>query len=426
MTIDGMALRQSFEFDEGKVVREIAFGHATMRQTVVNSFATADPRKAFYVSRLSSKIEFDQSTEGRLTYIDLFCGGGGLSLGVHEALSALGFSPKLVCAADLDNAALGLVVRHFSPLIARCKSVDEMIEFLIDYSSDVIGFLGAPRILDQELELYRGKVDLLIGGPPCQGHSNLNNKTRRNDPRNLLYFTMPAMAVALDIPNVIIENVPSILHSKENVVGITREIFAKHGYKTDEIVLNAADHGVAQSRQRHFLVASKGHIHPLAHCASVMKGNPISFQDVAMNLPPLGYVMPLLEHNGQLSDENLVRVDFLHDNDEFNLPNEERPDCHKTSHTYPSVYGRIFPDQPMQTVTTGFASPGRGRYVHPTLRRTVTCREAGRVQAFPDWYWEKAKDMELHRNDLNKIIGDAVPSVMVEPIVIALRDALKG
>ena len=82
--------------------------------------------------------------------------------------------------------------------------------------------------------------------------------------------------------------------------------------------------------------------------------------------------------------EALERAFFEHDL--YNLPNSERPDCHKDGTTYGSVYGRMFPDRPAPTITTGFMTPGRGRFIHPLLPRTLTPWEAARIQGFPDTY----------------------------------------
>ena len=420
ITIERPSITQAFEFDGEDVVRTLRLNRYHSRQRVMNSSSSTNARKAFYASRLSSKVRVDGEAETQITYIDLFCGGGGLSLGLHEALRNLGFAPKMILAADLDRAALELVRRHFSPLICRNRSVDDLVEYLVDYSGARGGFASHPKILDKELERYKGRISLLIGGPPCQGHSNLNNRTRREDPRNLLYFAMPAIAVCLAIPNIIIENVPAINKSKVNVVKLTREILIDAGYNVEEIVLNSSEFNVAQTRQRHFLVASKGPLLNIRLVSDLLKSAPITFADVAMDLPALGFDYPMLERNGALSSENKRRIEFLQKNGVFELPNSERPDCHKDSNTYPSVYGRIHPDQPMQTVTTGFASPGRGRYVHPIEGRTITIREAGRIQAFPDWYWKEARPLNFNRADFQKIIGDAVPSIMIEPLVFSL------
>jgi DNA (cytosine-5)-methyltransferase 1 len=111
-----------------------------------------------------------------------------------------------------------------------------------------------------------------------------------------------------------------------------------------------------------------------------------------------------------LSDSNQRRIDFLHDNDLYELPNHERPDCHKEGHTYPSVYGRLDWNDVAPTITTGFFTPGRGRFIHPLLRRTLSAREAARLQGFPDSYRFDDGLTEPARTALARAIGDAVPS----------------
>ena len=110
----------------------------------------------------------------------------------------------------------------------------------------------------------------------------------------------------------------------------------------------------------------------------------------------------------------------LYDENIFNLPDKERPDCHKQGNSYAAVYGRILGEEPMTTLTTGFQSSGRGRYVHPRERRTLTLREAARLQSFPDWYWADAEKLGLRRANLQKIIGDAVPPFMIYPLAFSL------
>ena len=128
--------------------------------------------------------------------------------------------------------------------------------------------------------------------------------------------------------------------------------------------------------------------------------------------------VPLLEQEPKLSLENQNRLKFLFENNLHDLPNKERPECHQEGHTYPSVYGRLYGDQPLYTITTGFGSPGRGRFIHPHKPRVINAREAARAQAFPDWYWSQIEQLKLSRNNLYKIIGDAVPSLMVTLIAL--------
>lgn len=94
------------------------------------------------------------------------------------------------------------------------------------------------------------------------------------------------------------------------------------------------------------------------------------------------------------------------------MPDQERPDCHKDGHSYPSVYGRMYEGKPAQTITTGFLTPGRGRYVHPHMRRVITPHEAARIQAFPDSFEFVVNGHDPARSAITKWIGDAVPPVL--------------
>lgn len=373
----------------------------------------------------ASTIPLQSGARKKLNYIDLFCGGGGLSLGVQHALRELGFGSRLLLAADLDQAALKLVDSHFKPLVQRNQSIEEMIRYSVDLSGNSSDFITKPIITDNQISQFKGKVDLLVGGPPCQGHSNLNNKTRRYDPRNLLYFTMPAFAVALDVPCVIIENVRSIKNASENVVEITQRILEENGYFVDETIIHGTDFGVAQTRTRHFLVATKHKPMKLASLINELKTPTLNFDDVNSDLPSITNYPAIMETPTDLSKENLMRIKHLHKTESFNLDNELRPDCHQAGHTYPSVYGRLKGDAPSGTITTGFGSPGRGRYIHPHEPRMITVREAARLQAFPDWYFAKADQLGLTKNNLYKIIGDAVPPLMVFPLIASIIGSFK-
>lgn len=402
------------------VFRQMTVGERFYTECAESHYKSESEGNDFFLSYLHAPLVSSTPPSGKLNYIDLFCGGGGLSLGVQNAARFLGLKPRLSLAADIDKQALDLTSAHFKPVFSRNKSVEDLIEYEVDLTGEIPNFLSAPLVTDQQIKELKGRVDLLVGGPPCQGHSNLNNKTRRFDPRNLLYFVMPAFAVALDIPNIIIENVRSINKASENVVGITRNIFRHNGYSVSEFILTASDFGVAQSRTRHFLIASKNRATDQVNIVNSFKFTPISFNAACLNMPTIPNNLAFLEETSVPSAENQRRINFLHDNDFYDLPNFARPDCHQGGTTYQSVYGRIRGDLPMTTITTGFGSPGRGRYIHPLERRPISIREAGRVQAFPDYYWERAIDLGLNRSQFHKIVGDAVPSLLVYPLMAAL------
>ena len=117
-----------------------------------------------------------------------------------------------------------------------------------------------------------------------------------------------------------------------------------------------------------------------------------------------------MDEVAMLSSENQARIDYLFDHKLYDLPNKVRPDCHKNGHNYPSVYGRLDWDKSSPTITTGFVSPGRGRYIHPSRRRVITAREAARIQGFPDTFVFAPNGETPPRKLLAKWIGDAVPS----------------
>lgn len=406
--------------DDRYIHRELCTSSQCYTERVLSHLPNTNEQKDFFVSSLNSRIEPLSPPSKRLTYIDLFCGGGGLSLGVQSAAKFLGYNPKLCLAADIDAVALDLVKKHFKPIYARSKTVEDLIQFEVDYTGTINKFISDPIILDTQIAALKGRIDLLVGGPPCQGHSNLNNSTRRFDPRNLLYMIMPAFAVALDIPNIIIENVQTITNARENVVGLTKSLLHQHGYSIEECKLLASNFGVAQSRIRHFLIASKTRNLTSMSLINRFKTDEISFGEACTNMPKLESRLSNIEVISNISQENIERIDYLHDNNVDDLPNFVRPDCHKNGHTYRAVYGRIKADLPMTTVTTGFASPGRGRYTHPTERRPISIREAGRVQAFPDWYWEPTIDLGWKKANYQKVIGDAVPSQFAYPLMANL------
>ena len=361
----------------------------------------------------------------KLTYVDLFCGGGGLSLGVHHALKTFGFDARLLFACDNDKAALDLVNHHFRPMVKSNEAVENLIKYSVDLSGENKNFITFPEIKNQQIAQFKGKIDLLVGGPPCQGHSNLNNKTRRHDPRNLLYFIMPAFSVALDIPLLIIENVRAITNASEKVIPISKQLLETNGYKVVERVLEATDFGIAQTRRRHFLIASKIEQPNIFEAVENLKRDTLSFDDVNSNLTPLDKFPRILETNAELSEDNKKRIQHLHESNELILEDALRPVCHQDGHTYPSVYGRLEGGKPAGTITTGFMSPGRGRYIHPHEPRMITIREAARLQAFPDWYFKDVGLLKLNKARLTKIIGDAVPSLMVYPIIASLMNSIE-
>ena len=357
-----------------------------------------------------------------LRVVDLFSGCGGLSLGLQEAGRRNGAQVDVALAVDIEPQALSVLADNLAPSAAIVAD---------------LGTLLAPginaQVSDREAELVAdvGRVDLLVGGPPCQGNSNLNNRTRRTDPRNLLYGRMARAAAILRPRTVLIENVPSVRRAAQNVVTATQKQLTGLGYRVAEHVLDSTAAGVPQRRRRHLLLAIDNtvNIDPqrLLHDFSA-----VCLQHTERTVEwAIGDLRNQVVHGlpggihrdapGRLTAENKERIAFLFREGLYNLPNAQRPKCHQGQHSYVSMYGRLRWDEPAQTVTSGFGSPGQGRYVHPSQRRTLTPHEAARLQTFPDWFDFSSVSS---RGAWARMIGNAVPPLLnahlAGPIVRAL------
>ncbi len=411
---------EDFEIRAGGISRVVQVGnHATtssLALTLPTRVARKDPFAAWWRSFLDDENSFGPVVEDMrdsCTYIDLFSSVGGLSLGFEQALKAIGIKPIPLMAVDVDDVALKIHrANHFTE-----RTLTESVAALVDFK--VIGrgtdaqFAYSPELANPIVNSLSQSVDAIVAGPPCQGHSTLNNHSRSDDPRNLLYLTVPALAVALNVSHVIIENVPNVVNDKMSVVTSTVTLLEKAGYKVTEGVLQAHQFGWPQTRKRFFLVASKVCTPISLDAISAQFRRPAlpitwAINDISVQREQSDHLMNQLS---ETSSENIERINWLFDNDAFELPNHVRPVCHQDGHTYPSVYGRMRPDQPAPTLTTGFMSPGRGRFIHPSARRMLTPREAARLQGFPNWF-DFVKGGQTKRSDLAKWIGDAVPSIL--------------
>lgn len=365
--------------------------------------------KSYLLGALSA---FDGQIVADLSIVDLFCGCGGLTLGAQEAAHAVGLRPSPRVAVDIDRDALVVYAVNFLPGRTLHADAGRLVEFHVVGWADDARFGYQPRLLDSTLEELQGSVDLVVAGPPCEGHSNLNNRTRRKDPRNLLYLDAVAIAVALEATAVVIENVPDIVNDRQNLVATSESLLRHCGYETTTGVLAANELGWAQTRRRFFLVGSRSGV--------------LELEDVARSLArehstvrwAIGDLIdavkdPIMDAVPALSAENRLRIDYLFDNALYDLPDHMRPKCHRHGHTYPSVYGRLRWDAAAGTITTGFGTPGRGRFIHPSLKRPLTAREAARLQGFPDWFAFRVDDAPPpKKTSLSKWIGDAVPPIL--------------
>lgn len=348
-----------------------------------------------------------------LRIVDLFAGCGGLTLGAEMAAKALGRNLNIRLAVDFEEAATTVYKTNFpSTNDLRTSDVGDV------FATHDEAVLTAA---ETELATQVGTVDVLMGGPPCQGHSNLNNHTRRNDPKNALYLYMVRAANVFNPSVVLIENVPAVQHDSfngANVVNTGRAALEDLGYVVDDDVVSLVDLGVAQKRKRHIMLATKP---PLPTPTAVFEGiahEPCTRRDLRWAIGDLnkpdgtGFDTP-----PKASPNNQRRMQYLIDKNIHDLPNSQRPACHQGKHSYTSMYGRLKWDEPAQTITSGFGSIGQGRYMHPEQKRALTPHEAARLQGFPDYF--TFTDI-LKRANLATMIGNAVPPQLSERILSAL------
>ena len=405
-------LRDQFAFEGSSIRRRSTLGSLTIDATVSRDLLdpSVDAKSAWWAAYLrGARAASANPVGGVLRSVDLFCGPGGLANGVRQLLRELGADvlPELV--VDQDAEATRVYTANHGARRTSSASVASLVDYKVRRSSSRTRFAYHPELLDDGLAQALIGTHLILAGPPCQGHSNLNNHTRREDPRNGLYLTVPAVAVAIGAPVCVIENVPAVLNDSDRVVEVAERLFSEEGYHVESAVISAADLGWPQTRKRHFLVARRDAAPlPLRHVVAALSDDARSLWWAIGDLEDRESEDSMDLHPS-LNDDNRQRIDWLFDNDAFDLRSDQRPLSHRDGTTYTAVYGRLHRDRPAPTITTGFMTPGRGRYVHPTRRRVLTPREAARLQGFPDSYEFAVDDRAPARSKLAKWIGDAVP-----------------
>lgn len=351
--------------------------------------------------RLRERPSFDLG--GRpLRIVDLFAGCGGITLGLAQAAEAAGYALEIPLAVDFEPLATSIYSQNF-PFAERVETAT--VESFFD------GALGTRKTIAEKRTIaFVDPVDVLVGGPPCQGHSNLNNRTRRVDPKNGLYLRMARAAEMLRPAVVLVENVPAVVRDRHDGVGVVDRTVAhlkSLGYRTEQRVVAFADLGVAQTRRRHVLLATaRDQPTPSAILDELAADQDL--RDLRWAIGDLVAIEQpgLLDRPPQASPENLGRMRYLLDNDAYDLPNHLRPECHRGDHSYKSMYGRLRWSEPAQTVTSGYGSIGQGRYMHPELPRALTAHEAARLQGFPDYFDFTGCPT---KSALATMIGNAVP-----------------
>ena len=346
-------------------------------------------------------------TRPSIGIVDLFAGCGAMSVGAIEGARRAGVGADLRLAVDLWKPGLEVIDATFDSDRNRTLAFD----------------LG--KVLDEDQQTARraseyvaghaGTADLLLAGPPCQGHSALNNHTRHNDERNDLYLAVARISERLKPMAIIVENVRGVGRDRRRAVDRCVSALKNQGYVVQEGTLDVHELGAPQRRIRHVLVASIDSAFDFNALAER------SGRTVAWAIGDLDGIdgQTLFDTASVPSPANEARLKWLVEEGEFDLPNHLRPECHHDDHSYRSMYGRLRWDQPSQTITSGFGSMGQGRFVHPGSPRTLTPHEAARLQFIPDFVDFSTVEQ---RGDLATMIGNAVPPILTMVLANALID----
>lgn len=331
----------------------------------------------------------------KLTCIETFAGAGGMSLG----LAAAGFDVR--AAFDIDRWAVETYRRNISD---HCRVRD-------------IRAVNGRELLD---ELGLTELDVLSGGPPCQGFSKQKRGAHlKADERNDLVREYARLILEAQPKTFIFENV-QIFGQKRGRELLEYVEETLPGYDIHRFFVSASDFGLAQKRSRFVMIGVR---HDISSLVPVLEkvGHLATVRQAIGDLPP-----PPDDYREHPTIANHIKCRITALNEERfrhvpqgggwpDIPEHLRLDCHNgvdvTKGGWPDVYGRLHWDGQAPTITAGFDSFTRGRYGHPEQHRSLTLREGARLQGFPD-------DFRFYgtRYDVRLQIGNAVPPPLAKAI----------
>lgn len=347
--------------------------------------------------------------------IDLFAGVGGMSLGFEDC----GF--KVVLANEYDSS-----------IAAAYKENHKGTKMIV---GDITSL-----DLEKTFGAYAGKIDVVIGGPPCQGFSQKGQRKTIHDKRNFLFKYYVEVVKLVKPQYFVMENVPNLLTAEGGYFRKEiEELFNSMGYQLKMGVLNASDFGVPQNRRRAVIIGKYGSEAPdlpkprnitvtiwdaISDLAYLSSGEGTEKQEY-LNYPQSQYQKRLRGKCTVLynhvatkhSDVALQRLAMIPPNS----GKEVLPKEHLTRSIYSGTWTRMRKDEISVTITTRFDTPSSGKFTHPFLNRAITVREAARIQSFPDSFrfiGNKGSQM--------KQVGNAVPPLLAKTIAKVILKDLKG
>ena len=358
-------------------------------------------------------------TPDQFRILDLFSGAGGFSCGLDMVD---GFRTEV--AIDFDSKAIETFKRNFPNTECICGDIcnEDIKEKIITSSID------------------RG-VNFVIGGPPCQGFSLKGKNLGIKDPRNFLFMEYVNIVKRLEPEIFIIENVKNLINSEKGFfINQIYEEFEKLGYKLNHGILNAYNFGVPQNRERAIIIGTlldkdislpneyalkkttvRDAISDLCYLESGEGENLSEYRYEAKS-----EYQKLLRNNSRklnnhkATNHSKIALDKLKlippEGDKSSMPKELHG-----KQQFQTTWSCLVWDKPSPTIDTRFDTPSNGRNSHPYLNRSITPREAARIQSFPDtfiFYGNKCS--------ICKQIGNAVPPLLAKAIGEHIKRVLNG
>jgi len=414
----------------------------------------------------------------KLKYLDLFAGAGGLSEGFIRS----GFEP--IAHVESNNAACFTLrtrmayhwlkrrhrLKEYSNYLSGIITRKEFYDIVPDRTVESviraeIGQDTIPEIFNKTDELLNGaKLDLIIGGPPCQAYSVIGRSRDKNrmkgDKRNYLYVYYAEFLKRYRPKYFLFENVLGLLSAKDEDGNLyfdkMRDLFLEAGYNTEYMILEAKDFGVLQSRRRILLAGRRGKRSGFYPEPETWQPG-VNVREVFKDLPKIkageGHAGPckIKKYNGSYLHDAGIRnselpvtwhqarptneqdleiyrlVVELWDRDKSRLNYNNLPERLKTHRQRLSFLDRfkvVAQDLDYsQTVVAHIAKDGH-YYIHPDIKqnRSLTPREAARLQSFPDDFFFESMSGAPQRTPTYRQIGNAVPVLLARKIAKKLKE----
>lgn len=346
--------------------------------------------------------------------LDLFCGAGGLSCGIDSIENF-----ETLIGVDFDKNVLETFNKNIKP------------KYVIN--GDLTDNNTRDDIIKKSKELG---INMIIGGPPCQGFSLKGKNLGLNDPRNFLFLEYVKLVKEIKPEVFLIENVKNLIHACDGyfIKQILKE-FEDLGYIVNYGILNAMNFGVPQHRERTIIIGSKTKSIPLP------KGNNkiITVRDAISDLSYLNSGEGQIKSEYKLKAQTDYQIQMRKQSyalynhiatthskialDKLSLipPEGDKKSLPKEMHgkqKFSTTWSRLIWDTCSPTIDTRFDTPSNGRNSHPYLNRAITPREAARIQSFPDTYIFYGKKCSICKQ-----IGNAVPPLVAKSIAAEINNA---